>query len=213
MGILAQTKGGDVEAIHKVCLGSIAGWKHYRNKRPGTVNYEAQVNEDLLGPLSELGDCILGLFEPEPSFLDRVATLVVLANSIQVFKLSVLNKSVTSINERRLFFAELTPAFVTLSLWYFRAELSSGESGFYNFTGFKDPWRRERFTVFLQLLDPAEVRLGSTTQKRSSADERALRTFARDVLAVGSFLLPEIFFSPNEPDPAVLTFGSGEDTA
>lgn len=200
MGIFAESSAQDIAALTEIAELSLDGWRKYCRNYPKSGNFEVEINHETLGTLSVIGDRILTTHFPEANVLDRVSTFLILANSCPFFRLRHQNgKPVYNIPERREFLAKLTCTFVATALWSLKPP---DQEGFYRFTGFKADTVRQRFFSFLQLLDAGEVSPSSSGKKEQEA--HAIKTYARDIVAVANFLEPGLTFVAGSPEDNVL---------
>ena|SRR2546427_1225084 len=202
MGILRGSREDDVQTIAWVVNTSLQAWQAYSEQTRQGSAYRAELNSSVLEPLSDYGEKILSAHFPSPAFLDRVATLVVLGNCFNFIKLWSRGKPVGNIHERREFFARVSCAFVCASLCCFGPSPEERRQGYYVFAGFGGNKQLSRFLAFLQLLEPAELISCSSPKKQE--EERALRTFARDILSTANFLEPGIRFVEGGGDQKIL---------
>lgn len=199
MGIFAESEGRDIALLSEIAELSLQSWRSYCKNHPESANFEVEINHDSLGTLSSIGDNILATHFPHATILDRIATFLVLANSCPFFRLRHPDgRPVYNIAARRDFLAKFTCGFIATALW----SLKSSEEGFYRFTGFKEERVKQRFFAFLQLLDAGEVSPSSIGKKEQEA--HAIKTYARDVVAVVNFLEPGLVFVPGADKGDVL---------
>lgn len=188
MGILADSVKYDVAAFDYICDCSLKAWKVFCGRLPQDQRFDVEVNESLLPLISQIGGDILNTHFSEPEFLERVAAFVVLSNSCPYFKLWRDKKPVTDFSDRRKFVAKLSCSFVHTALRFFTPPGSQPVA--YSFRGFKaSPRRFVRFLSYLQILDGLEIKQSGTKEGLS---RQAKTVLAKDIIAVWSFLDPEI---------------------
>lgn len=197
MGILADSADDDIAALTWVAAWSARAYNFYSESRFGTGGLHVEVNHDVITALSEIGGRVLQKHFEAPDLLGRIATLVAVANCYPPFTLSRCGKPVTGIEERRCFFATLCCAFVQAAFAFYKPTAQKGEAGAYVF-GFPDGGKRERFYTYLRLMDVGEVTVlkGEGRMEGARKEEEALRTLAKDVVAVTEFVYGCITFEP-----------------
>jgi hypothetical protein len=196
MGILADSVKDDVAAFNYICECSLKAWRVFSGPLPQNQRLDVEINDTLLPLISQIGGDILSAHFSEPEFLERIATFVVLSNSCPYFKLWRNRKPVTDPGERRTFVAKLSCSFVHTALRLFTPP--GGDQVVYCFRGFKtSPRRFVRFLSYLQILDGLEIKQSGASEGLS---KRAKMVLTKDIIAVWSFLDPEIYCVQENPE-------------
>lgn len=196
MGVLLESTKEDIAALAQVAELSAMGWKAYKQGLPEEERYIIEPNDVYLTAISELGGRILEKHFENPTFLDRIATLVILSNCCHYFSLRRPNgKIVLDIDERRKIVAKLSCTLIQAALSRFAP---NDGPGVYRFERFNNQTKHYRFMSFLGHMDSIEFKNTASGAKKELVDH-ALKMFAKDIIAVVAFLETDIEFIPEAP--------------
>ncbi len=183
MGIFAESRDEDVEAISQFVGVSMAFYSCERASAGATVDFEVTPTPNFdFGFISDLGGRVLTEFE-FPTALQRVATLLVLCNSIPPFSLTRRGKLCLDVGARKAFLSRFTCLLVQAALSTMSLE-REGRKYSLSFDGFPDVYFCEQFLVYLQWMESYTVVPGGDPQSRAfrTAGEAYRRILAHLVL-------------------------------
>jgi hypothetical protein len=153
MGIFCNSREEDVSVISRIVEVSL---DFYNNQGPETKSGISVTTTGEFEHISEVGGQILSEFI-SPTVMDRVATLLVLANAFPVFALRKNGRPFLDLQARRKFLSRFTCLFVQAALATMGVEDEGGQVLFYRWIGFPKPYLLDRLLTYLEWIDPTKV--------------------------------------------------------
>jgi hypothetical protein len=177
MGLFSDDRELDILVIRH-CISSCVA--HYNlHSASATIFKDVHVNvnddfEHIIGHISDAGDRIVnGIFE-NPTALDRIATLLILTNSIPMFSLTRKGKRFLDIQARNVFLAHFSCLLVIAAISILDFADENGNRFGYRWKGFKNGEFKTRFHIFLEWTPGIRVTAVPPTKSQKEDDSRVL---------------------------------------
>lgn len=164
MGIFIDHREDDIVTISHLVDVSVEYFNTENERQGNPVGIVIQ-SRDEFGSISDVGDRILREFL-YPTALQRVATLLVLANAFPLFSLQRDRKPLMHIQERKKFLSRFTCFLVQASLSTMTIDREDGQSYSISWKGFPDAYFQEQFLTYLYWIDTAKALTANENEKK-----------------------------------------------